>query len=126
MNNKNHKTKDNPLTQKADEIARLVYKTSKKFPKDELYDLTSQLRRAAVSIILNIIEGFARKGTKEYRNFLYIPYGSLKETKYLLYFAHRENYLNTREYEEILNLTEEVGKMLWATIRTIEKKLNSQ
>jgi len=51
---------------------------------------------------------------------------SLKETKYLLYFAHRENYLNTREYEEILNLTEEVGKMLWATIRTIEKKLNSQ
>ncbi|OGZ61258.1 MAG: hypothetical protein A3H51_02470 [Candidatus Spechtbacteria bacterium RIFCSPLOWO2_02_FULL_38_8] len=126
MNNKNHKTKDNPLTQKADEIARLVYKTSKKFPKDELYDLTSQLRRAAVSIILNIIEGFARKGTKEYRNFLYISYGSLKETKYLLYFAHRENYLNTREYEEILNLTEEVGKMLWATIKTIEKKLNFQ
>ncbi|OGZ58601.1 MAG: hypothetical protein A3F94_02585 [Candidatus Spechtbacteria bacterium RIFCSPLOWO2_12_FULL_38_22] len=126
MNNKNNKIKDNPLTQKADEIARLVYKTSKKFPKDELYGLTSQLRRAAVSIILNIIEGFARKGTKEYRNFLYISYGSLKETKYLLYFAHRENYLNTREYEEILNLTEEVGKMLWATIRTIEKKLNSQ
>ena len=126
MNNKNHKTKDNPLTQKADEIARLVYKTSKKFPKDELYDLTSQLRRAAVSIILNIIEGFARKGTKEYRNFLYISYGSLKETKYLLYFAHRENYLNTSEYEEILNLTEEVGKMLWATIKTIEKKLNFQ
>ena len=126
MNNKNHKTKDNPLTQKADEIARLVYKTSKKFPKDELYDLTSQLRRAAVSIILNIIEGFARKGTKEYRNFLYISYGSLKETKYLLYFAHRENYLNTREYEKILNLTEEVGKMLWATIKTIEKKLNFQ
>ena len=126
MSNKNHETKDNPLTQKADEIARLVYKTSKKFPKDELYDLTSQLRRAAVSIILNIIEGFARKGTKEYRNFLYISYGSLKETKYLLYFAHRENYLNTREYEEILNLTEEVGKMLWATIKTIEKKLNFQ
>ena len=126
MNNKNNKIKDNPLTQKADEIARLVYKTSKKFPKDELYGLTSQLRRAAVSIILNIIEGFARKGTKEYRNFLYISYGSLKETKYLLYFAHRENYLNTREYEEILNLTEEVGKMLWATIKTIEKKLNFQ
>ena len=126
MNNKNNKIKDNPLTQKADEIARLVYKTSKKFPKDELYGLTSQLRRAAVSIILNIIEGFARKGTKEYRNFLYISYGSLKETKYLLYFAQRENYLNTREYEEILNLTEEVGKMLWATIKTIEKKLNSQ
>ena len=58
---------NNPLIEKSDELAHLVYKITKDFPKEELYGLVSQIRRAAVSIPLNIIEGFARKGAKDCR-----------------------------------------------------------
>jgi four helix bundle protein len=121
VNNK-QRTK-NPLVEKSDQLARNVYKITRNFPKEEIYGLTSQLRRAALSVPLNIIEGFARKGTKDYRQFLHISYGSLKETKYLLYFAYQENYINEKEYKEILSVAEEVGKMLWSTLKTINQKL---
>lgn len=80
----------NPLVKKSDKLAHLVYGITRSFPKEELYGLTSQLRRAALSVPLNIIEGFARRGSKDYRQFLHIAYGSLKEAKYLLYFAYQE------------------------------------
>ena len=78
---------------KMDEFVHLVYRISKNFPKDELYGVTSQLRRSALSVILNYIEGYARIKSKVYRNFLEISYGSLKEAKYLLHFSLKENYL---------------------------------
>jgi len=77
----------NVLKSKMDCYAHLVYKLTKDFPKDEMYGVTSQIRRAAVSVILNYIEGYARGGEKAHRNFLEISYGSLKESKYLLHFA---------------------------------------
>ncbi|OGZ32361.1 MAG: hypothetical protein A3I88_00935 [Candidatus Portnoybacteria bacterium RIFCSPLOWO2_12_FULL_39_9] len=112
-----------PLIEKSDKLSFLVYRVSRKFPKEELYGLTSQLRRAVLSIVLNIIEGFARGGSREYRQFLYAAYGSLKETKYLLFFANRENYLNEKDYQEAVNLAEEVGKMLWRSLKTIDQKI---
>ncbi|MCL0056749.1 four helix bundle protein [Dehalococcoidia bacterium] len=115
---------NNPLIEKADKVAFLVYKLTRNFPKEEIYGMTSQLRRAALSIPLNIIEGFARKGSRDCRQFLYIAYGSFKETKYLLYFAHREKFFSQKEYKEILFLAEEVGKMLWTSIKTINKKID--
>lgn len=75
---------------KMDKFVHLVYKISRDFPREKLYSLTSQVRRAALSIILNYIEGYARKKQKVCQNFLEISYDSLKETKYLLYFAHTE------------------------------------
>jgi four helix bundle protein len=126
MSNEQRTMKDDPLSEKADELAHLVYKVTKKFPKEELYGLTSQLRRAALSVPLNIVEGFARKGSRDYRQFLYIAYGSLKETKYLLNFAYKEQYLKEKEYREALSLGEEIGKMLWTSIKTIEKKLSKK
>jgi four helix bundle protein len=126
MNNKQRTIKDDPLSEKADELAHLVYKVTKKFPKEELYGLTSQLRRAALSVPLNIVEGFARKGSRDYRQFLYIAYGSLKETKYLLNFAYKEGYLKEKEYGEISSLAEEVGKILWSSIKTLERKLSQK
>ena len=118
--------KKNPLIEKSDKLTYLVYKSTKNFPKDELYGLTSQLRRAALSIPLNIIEGFARKTSKDYRQFLYIAYGSLKETKYLLYFAYREGYFSKEEYDKILSIGEEVGKIIWSSIKTITNKISSK
>ena len=116
----------NPLVEKSDKLAYSIYKISRNFPKEELYGLTSQLRRAVLSIPLNIIEGFARKGSKDYRQFLHIAYSSLKETKYLLFFSYRENYLNKNEYQEILNLAEEIGKMLWASLKTMDQRIKSK
>ena len=119
-------SENNPLIEKSDKLAFLVYKITKDFPKDELYGLTSQLRRAVLSIPLNIIEGFARKTSKDYRQFLYIAYGSLKETKYLLYFARREGYFTKEEYDKILLIAEEVGKMIWSSIKTITNKISKK
>jgi four helix bundle protein len=62
----------------ADEVALMIYQVTKDFPKDEIYGLTSQMRRAAVSIPSNIVEGCGRKTQKEYQRFLVIAYGSLK------------------------------------------------
>ena len=108
--------KQNPLFIKADGLAKLVYKITKNFPKDEIYGLTSQLRRAGLSVILNIVEGFARQGANEYRRFLIISFGSLKETKYLLYFAHQQKYLNKEDYNNAISVAEEVAKILWTII----------
>jgi len=74
------------LKKKMDEYAHLVYKVTKDFPKEERYGIVSQLRRAALSVILNYIEGFARHKKAVKKNFWEISYGSLKESKYLLIF----------------------------------------
>jgi len=107
------------LKLKMDKFVHLVYKISKNFPKDELYGITSQTRRAALSIILNYIEGYARRKDKVYKNFLEISYGSLKEVKYLLHFSLVEEYLNKKNYKETMELAEEIGAMLWSTLRKI-------
>lgn len=94
-----------------------VYRITKGFPHEELYGITSQLRRAAMSVILNYIEGYARRrgdNCKTYQNFLETSYGSLKESKYLLYFSFSENYISEEKYKIVNDLSEEIGKMLWS------------
>ncbi|HMC17820.1 MAG TPA: four helix bundle protein, partial [Gemmatimonadales bacterium] len=75
------------------ELALAVYEVSKKFPSDERYGLTSQLRRAAFSAAVNIVEGSARRSTKEFRRFLDISLSSLSEVGYALRFAHEAGLL---------------------------------
>lgn len=104
---------------KMDEYAHLVYRLTSKFPKEEVYGITSQLRRAALSVILNYIEGYARGKDKVHKNFLEISYASLKESKYLLHFSLVENYLIKADYEKIMKLAEDIGAMLWGTIKKL-------
>lgn len=108
------------LKVKMDEYAHLVYQLTKRFPKEELYGITSQLRRASLSVILNYIEGFARRGDKVHKNFLTISYGSLKESKYLLHFSLVERLLDEKDYSKAINLAEKIGAMLWGVIRKIK------
>ena len=108
------------LKLKMDEYAHLVYKLTKKFPREEIYGVTSQLRRAVLSVILNYIEGYARNKGKVYENFLEISYGSLKESKYLLHFSFGENYLEKADYEKTMKLAEDIGAMLWGVIRDLK------
>jgi len=107
---------------KIDEFVHLVYGASKGFPKEETYGVTSQMRRASLSVMLNYVEGFARIKPRVNINFLETSYGSLKETKYLLHFSLKENYLNETDYQKIIKLAEEIGAMLWKTIESLKEK----
>jgi four helix bundle protein len=115
------------LKYKMNEFAHFVYKITKSFPTEELYGVTSQIRRATLSIILNYIEGFARKMNKKkvYLNFLETSYGSLKEVKYLLHFSLVEKYLNEDNYKEAIKMAEEIGAMLWRTIEPLQKEVKN-
>ncbi len=88
------------LIKKADILTHEAYKVTKHFPQSELFGLTSQLRRASVSVILNAIEGFARNRKKEYIRFLETSYGSLKETKYLFILATKSRIITVRNTNE--------------------------
>lgn len=110
---------NSPLYRKASQLAHLVYKKVRAFPKEEIFGLTSQLRRAILSVPLNIVEGYARKGSNEYKRFLTIAYASLQESKYILEFARDEQYLKKEDFDECFALAEEVGGMLWSSIGTL-------
>ena len=78
----------------ADDLTVAVYKATKAFPKEELYGVTSQLRRAASSVAANIVEGAARESIRDYLHFLQVACGSLAETQYFLHLAARLEYLS--------------------------------
>ena len=100
------------LKNKMDEYAHFVYRLTRSFPKEEVYGVTSQLRRSTLSVILNYIEGYARQRDRVHKNFLDISYGSLKESKYLLHFSLVEGYIKSEEYKKALELSEDIGAML--------------
>lgn len=103
-----------------DEFVHEVYNVTESFPKSEIFGLTSQFRRATLSIILNYIEGYARKTPKVMRNFFEISYGSLKESKYLVFFSFKRKLLKKESYEKLINLSEEIGAMLWSTLSNMK------
>ncbi|KKT26686.1 MAG: S23 ribosomal protein [Parcubacteria group bacterium GW2011_GWA2_43_9b] len=107
------------LKLKMDKYAHLVYRLTRNFPREEIYGATSQLRRSALSVILNYIEGYARLKNKVHKNFLEISYGSLKESKYLLHFSLMEKYLSQSDYDEAIISAEDIGRMLWGILRKI-------
>lgn len=89
------------LKQEIHKYVMFVYKITKKFPKEELFGITSQFRRAVMSIMLNYVEGYARRkgiNCKVYKNFMEISFGSLKESKYLLFFCFEIGYITKEEY----------------------------
>lgn len=96
-----------------DQYVNRVYDVSKKFPKNELFGVTSQLRRAALSVPLNYVEGFARQRNAVLKNFLETSYGSLKESRYLINFSFGREYINKTEHDELIALNDRIGRMLW-------------
>lgn len=114
-----NKTFHEKLRSKMDEYVHLIYKTTKNFPREELYGIISQLRRSSLSVILNYIEGYARNKNKVHKNFLEISYGSLAESKYLLDFSLEEKYLPLNDYKKLLSLADEIGAMLWGIIKNM-------
>ena len=98
--------------QKAIDLVEMVYSATKTWPREELYGLTSQIRRAAVSIPSNIAEGQGRASTKEFANHLSIAYGSLREVETQALIAERLGYLPSEKVKLLLDRTAEVGRLL--------------
>jgi four helix bundle protein len=102
-----------------DRLVNKIYDVTKEFPRSETFGLTSQIRRSSLSIILNYIEGYARRRKNVLKNFLEMSYGSLKETKYLISFSHGRKYLNKTDHDNLTAIVEEIGRMLWGTINKL-------
>ena len=103
----------------ADDIAILIYRATRGFPKEEIYGLTSQMRRAAVSVPSNIVEGCARESQVEYLRFLEIAFGSLRELHYQFGLARRLGYTDKLDVPECDAKMVETEKVLGALIRAM-------
>ncbi len=100
----------------ADQYLKQCYGLSKKLPREELFGITSQLRRAALSVPLNLIEGHARGTAAQRTNFSRISFGSLKETQYLLSFIASENLINEDELKTVFDIGDRLAAVLWRSI----------
>ena len=98
--------------QKSMDLVENVYKSSKDFPREEVYALTSQIRRAAVSIPSNIAEGQGRRTTLDFLRHLSIAYGSLREVETQILIARRLRYVTQTRVDEVMDLAGEVGRLL--------------
>jgi four helix bundle protein len=117
MNKKAAKTfRDLIVWQKAHQFVLEIYKFTSKFPKEENYGLTSQLRRAAISIPSNIAEGFIKRGKKDKVRFFNISQGSIEECRYYLILSNNLGYGNI---EVLISQIEEVGRLLGGYISSI-------
>lgn len=112
------------LILKAKALVHRGYDLSAKFPRDEIFGLTSQVRRALISVPSNVVEGYARMRNRVFLNHLEIAYASLAEVKYQMSFACERGYIDEKEYDEFNSNAEEVSKMLWSSINTMRNKFN--
>lgn len=107
--------------EEAHKLVKDVYLVTDKFPKSELFGLTSQMRRSAVSVVANILEGQARSSRKEFRQFLNIANGSLVELEYYLELALDLKYLSEEQYLELENQRHSAGLLLGGLIKHINR-----
>ncbi len=116
--------KDLLVWQEGHSLVLSIYKNLKSFPKDEIYGLTSQMKRAVVSVTSNIAEGFGRQGMKEKIQFYYLAHGSLIELKNQIEVAKDVGYIDVRSYNELLAKSDQTHKLLQGLITKSKSFLN--
>jgi len=109
--------------QKAHQLVKMIYVITRDFPKYELFGLVSQMRRCAVSVAANIVEGYGRRTIKDKLSFFFISRGSLNELEYYLDLSFELGYILKENYEELIQLRQEVGRLLNGLIGSFEIKL---
>ena len=115
--------KDLKVWQESKDLVTHIYDLTSKFPKEEIYSITAQIKRAAISIPSNIAEGAARDSNKEYIHFLYNSLGSVAELDTQLLIAKDLNFLNEKDFNEISEKLNSIGKMLSGLIKYRQSKL---
>lgn len=111
--------RDLKVWQKAHELTLAIYKVTSLFPADERYSLVSQIRRSVMSVPANIVEGFKRRGDKEFRHFINIASASLEETKYYLILSLDLKYIKQDDYKGLMDFADEVSKMLYGLYKKL-------
>ncbi len=109
---------------KSHELTLKVYESTSQFPREEMYGLTSQIRRACASIPTNIAEGSGRETPADFARFLQIAVGSTSETEYLILLAHELKYITAAQYTELMGATVQVKRMLIALLKRIRTRSN--
>lgn len=110
--------------QKADDLVVAVYAATQTFPKEEVYSLTSQIRRAAYSVPTNIAEGSARNSRKDFLHFLYMARGSAAEVAYFIHLSSRLGYLQEGVHARLAEQADEASRVLAGLIHTVQKELD--
>ena len=114
--------KELKVWQKSYKLCLEIYRTTAKFPKEERYGLTSQIRRSAVSIPSNIAEGYGRKTTADYIRYLYIAYGSVCELEPQILLSMDLGYVDSAVIEKIKDEIQQIERMLKGLIKSLENK----
>ena len=109
--------------QNAHRLVLLVYKVTRKFPTEERYGLSSQMRRAAFSVAANIAEGSAKRGPKEFRRYLDIALGSLSELRYTLRLVGDLALIPESEVKELEGLRNQVGRLTWGLYSFMRRRI---
>lgn len=115
--------KDLIVWQKSMELARIIYRLTSRFPRDEVFGLTNQIRRAVVSIPSNIAEGFGRGSDREFIHFLRIAKGSAAEVETQILISEDLNYVSPDDAQTALSLCDEIRRMLGTMIVKIGKRI---
>jgi four helix bundle protein len=110
--------------QKAMDLVEMIYCTTKAFPREEIYGLTSQLRRAAVSIPSNIAEGNGRNSTRDYIHFLGMAYGSVKEAETQILIAERLRYIDCDRSGRLVQMTIKVARLISGLTNSLNRKIS--
>ena len=105
--------------QLADKLTLKIYEFTKSYPKDELYGLVSQMRRAAISVPANIAEGSARISNKDYLRFLFIARSSARELEYYIHLSHKLTYIGDMRFRELSDLCSETLRVLFGLIQAV-------
>ena len=113
------------IWQESRKFANNIYKLTKSFPQEELYSLTSQVRRAAISIMSNIAEGFDRRTTKEFTSFLIIARASVSEVQNDLYVSLDLNYINKESFKTTYNHAQKIAKLINGLITYLRSQSES-
>lgn len=111
--------------QKAMDLVEHIYRHTNAFPKEEVYGLSSQLRRAAVSVPSNIAEGNARATTRDFLHFLSIAYGSIKEIETQILIAERLGYDIQKDTPALMQLTDELARLISGLSNSLKRKLEA-
>jgi four helix bundle protein len=119
MNNKIRTYRDLDIWKKSMQLVKKIYNITDKLPKIEIYGLSNQMRRSAISIPSNVAEGFRRYHNKEYRQFLYIALGSCAELETQVTISKELNYIKESEEKDILEFTDHIGRMISNLIKKL-------